>query len=276
MSLVIDPERTRKITTAFIKQRVKESRTRGVVIGLSGGIDSSVVGKLSVDAVGKENVLGIYLPDGRTDPVNENHVKELVDFLGCEFASIPIQGIVDASLEAAGETPGKSLSRLTIGNLKARIRMNLWYLHANERNYLSAGGGNKTEIMTGYATKYGDSAVDILPIGDLYKTQIRVLAKYLAIPETIIEKPPTAGLWDGQTDEEELGITYELLDRILVRIEYFQDDEEIQAATGASIEEIARIRSLIRKSEHKRRTPLLIKLGYRTPGFDWRIPYSLM
>jgi NAD+ synthase len=255
---------------------VDESGTKGVVIGLSGGIDSSVVGALSVAAVGKDKVLGLYLPDGRANPENDSQVKELVNILDCEFATIPIQEIVDTSIKVTGIITEKELSMLVIGNLKARIRMNIWYLHANKRNYLTVGGGNKSEIMTGYATKYGDSAVDIFPIGDLYKTQVRILAKNLDIPEAIINKPPTAGLWEGQTDEEELGITYDLLDRILVRIEYFQDDEEIQVATGATIDEIIRVRTLIRKSEHKRRPPMMIKLGYRTPGIDWRIPYSFV
>ncbi|MHA1448636.1 MAG: NAD+ synthase [Candidatus Hodarchaeales archaeon] len=274
MSLAIDVIRTEKIIKSFIKQRVTESRTKGVVIGLSGGIDSSVVGKLAVDAIGKDKVLGIYLPDSRPNPENEEHVNKLVKFLGCEFSVIPIQGIIDSTLATIGQDPSKEPSLLTLGNLKARIRMNIWYYHANSRNYLSAGGGNKTEVMTGYCTKFGDSAVDIMPIGDLYKTQVRILAKHLKIPGEIIEKPPTAGLWDGQTDEEELGMKYELLDKILARIEYFQDDNEIHEATGASVEDIARVRRLIRISEHKRRPPMLIKLGYRTPGIDWRIPYS--
>jgi NAD+ synthase len=137
---------------------------------------------------------------------------------------------------------------------------------------LVCGAGNKSELMIGYFTKYGDGGVDILPIGDVYKTHVFELAKYLALPDSIIEKQPSAGLTEGQTDEKEIGMPYKLLDSILLGLETFQTEENIADQLNIPISDVKRVRSMIYKSEHKRRVPIILKLGVRTPGNDWRIP----
>jgi NAD+ synthase len=162
--------------------------------------------------------------------------------------------------------------RLTLANIKPRVRMIMLYEYANETNSLVCGTSNKSEILVGYFTKYGDGGVDFQPLGDLYKTQVFQLARYLGIPAPIIKKPPTAGLWVGQTDEKELRMSYQTLDEILYGLEQKLQIGDIQKASGASKEQIERIRLMRIKSQHKRRFPLVPKLGIRTPGLDWRSP----
>jgi NAD+ synthase len=161
---------------------------------------------------------------------------------------------------------------MTLANIKPRVRMILLYEYANETDSLVCGTSNKSEILVGYFTKYGDGGVDFQPLGDLYKTQIYQLAKYLKIPAPIIKKPPTAGLWIGQTDEKELHMSYQTLDQILYGLELKIDVGEIQKITHVSKEQVDRIRKMRIKSQHKRRTPLIPKIGVRTPGLDWRSP----
>ncbi|MEW5760546.1 MAG: NAD(+) synthase, partial [Candidatus Thermoplasmatota archaeon] len=158
----------------------------------------------------------------------------------------------------------------SIGNLKARIRMLLLYAYANSKNLIVVGTGNKTELLCGYFTKFGDGGADILPIGDLYKTQVREMARFLEIPEKIINKVPSAGLWKGQTDEDELGIKYEKLDKILYGIELGLDKNEISNKVELPIKEVERIMNMVELTKHKRKFPLIPKIGYCTVGFDWR------
>ncbi|MHA1933504.1 MAG: NAD(+) synthase, partial [Promethearchaeota archaeon] len=139
-------------------------------------------------------------------------------------------------------------------------------------NYLVCGGGNKSELMIGYFTKYGDGGVDILPIGDVYKTHVFQLAEYLKLPSNFLNKPPSAGLKAGQTDEAEIGMSYSKLDSILYRLEMFQTDQKIADDLKIPLKTVKKVHSMIYRSEHKRRAPLIIKLGVRTPTIDWRIP----
>ena len=218
--------------TRFIEKKVDEAKADGVVIGLSGGLDSSVVAALSVRALGKEGVLGLLLPSPTTNPDDTRDAEELARSLDIQYKKIPLEPILEAfrgSLE---------VDKFAYGNLMARVRMILLYYYANLNNLLVVGTGNKTELSVGYFTKYGDGGCDMLPLGDLYKTEVKELAKELAIPEKIIEKTPTAGLWEGQTDEGELGIKYEELDNVL---------------KGKAKSE--RVQELIKASEHKRRAP---------------------
>ncbi|MEM2715772.1 MAG: NAD(+) synthase, partial [Candidatus Thermoplasmatota archaeon] len=164
------------------------------------------------------------------------------------------------------------MDEITLGNIKARLRMIFLYQFANSKNALVCGTSNKTELMIGYFTKYGDGASDILPIGDLYKTQVYQLARYVGIPEEILKKPPTAGLWKGQTDEKELGISYEKLDKILYGLERQKSFEEISKIAEVSIEEVKRIYGMVKKTEHKRKFPVIPKISFRTIGIDWRVP----
>jgi NAD+ synthase len=222
----------------WIRERVEEAGARGVVLGMSGGIDSSVAAVLAKRGLGNR-VLGLIIPC-HSNPTDAEHARLVATEFGIETEYVDLTPVFDRLLEAL--PPG---NRVAVGNLKARLRMTVWYYFANSRNYLVAGAGNKSEIMTGYFTKYGDGGVDILPLGDLLKTQVRELARELGIPEEIITKPPSAGLWEGQTDEGEMGITYEELDKVLMAIE--------SGNTGHCDQEaLARVRAMMAASQHKR------------------------
>ena len=225
----------------------------GVVLGLSGGLDSSTVAKLSVMALGRDRVLGLIMPSGALD---EDAVR-VARMLGIEYKVIDITGIVSGMVGACGLDGGL----IPIGNLKARIRMALLYYHANVMGRIVVGSGNKSELLVGYFTKYGDGGVDILPLGDLYKTQVRMLAEYLGIPKDIVWKTPTAGLWPGQTDEGELGMPYERLDLILYGIhELGMKKEEVSKEFGIPRADVERVEEMVRNSEHKRSMPPIPKV----------------
>lgn len=254
------------IVRSFIAHVVEESGRRGVVLGLSGGLDSALVAKLCADAIGPKRVLGMALPDGpggqdRKDA--EAWAKEL----GIRFRVLDIKRIV-GTLEkslAASRAP-----RIARGNIRARARMIVLYYVANTEGRLVIGTGNKSEILTGYFTVAGDGACDFLPIGDLYKTQVREMARHLGLPPRIVDQTPTAGLWKGQTDEGELGITYDELDRILLGIELQLEPEAIAEKASVPIDRVRHVEDLVASGVHKRKMPLIPKLGVRTIGLDWR------
>lgn len=239
-----------------------------VVLGLSGGVDSSVVAVLCKKALGKDNVLCLFMPDDATPKNDRKHKETFVKKIGIQCKTIEIDHIVEYVQKACFEKPGK----ITLSNIKARTRMILLYTYANETVSLVCGTSNKSELLIGYFTKYGDGGVDFQPLGDLYKTQIYQLAKHLKIPKLLISKAPTAGLWVGQTDEKELGISYKTLDMILYGLEQKLDVDEIQKMADVTKSDVERIRQMRKKSQHKRRTPLIPKVGLRTPGLDWRVP----
>lgn len=194
-------ERVQKIKEYFNKKGFKKS-----VVGLSGGVDSSVVCFLLSEALGSKNVYAFSLPYFDEDP----DVRKVVDATGVNFERISIKASVDLICETLGID-----DKVDIGNVMARVRMIILYYFARKYNALVAGTGNKTEYLLGYFTKHGDIACDFLPIGSLYKTEVYELAHELGIPESILRKKPTAGLWPGQTDEEELGCSYEEIDAVL-------------------------------------------------------------
>jgi len=251
---------------SFIAHVVRESGRRRVVLGLSGGVDSALVAKLCVDAIGPSQVLAVGLPEGDGGR-DLKDARAWAAELGIEFRVVDI-----APLAAAFEQhlATAATDRTTRGNLRARTRMIVLYFIANTENRLVMGTGNKSELLTGYFTRWGDGGVDFLPIGDLYKTQVRAMARHLGVPEHIVAKVPAAGLWAGQTDEEELGIAYDELDRILLGIELQLDAEAIAEKTGLPIQKVRHVESLIAKSVYKRKMPLIPKLGVRTVGLDWR------
>jgi NAD+ synthase len=261
---------TVQIIEAFIKTRVSEAGAEGVVIGISGGIDSAVVAALAVRSLGSEKVQALFLPSNSTPPSDLDDVKGLCKQLGIKFTIIDIQKIVDAFSISLDQK--EKMSSLEWMNLKPRIRQSCWYFYANKLNYLVCGTGNKSELMIGYYTKYGDGAVDILPIGDVYKTHVYQLGEYLKIPKKIQNKIPSAGLAVGQTDENEIGMSYNQLDCILLGLERFQSNEEVASQIGIPLSEVKKVQSMIYQSEHKRRGPIIFKLGVRTPKYDWRIP----
>jgi len=208
------------------------------VLGLSGGVDSSLVAVVARRAPGLE-VLGLILPC-HSSPLDEDHARLVARLFHIENERIDLAPAYDELLRVL--PPG---GKVAMGNLKARLRMITWYHFAKLRRYLVAGGGNRSEIAVGYFTKYGDGGVDILPLGGLLKTEVRTLARQVGIPPEIIDKPPSAGLWEGQTDEGELGLSYEQLDAALIAL----DEGKAQ---DIPISILRKVMEMMARSEHKR------------------------
>lgn len=233
----------------FIRTTVRDAHSDGVVIGLSGGIDSAVVTKLCVEALGPEKVLNVFMPSRVTPADDYKITKEMSNMWGTEYKVVDIQPAVDALaavLLSGKETP------LERGNISARCRMIVLYNLAKKRNSLVVGTSNQSELMMGYFTKFGDGACDMTPLANMYKTEVRQIAKLIGIPEEVIAKPPSAGLWEGQTDESDMGIKYADLDSILYDMEQDRSDTQIAADTGLPKDQIAHIREQVESMEHKR------------------------
>lgn len=254
--------------TAFIRRHVEAAGAKGVVLGMSGGLDSAVVGALCVRALGKSKVLAMAMPAPDSDPLDARHAALVCKAIGVRLATRPIGPIADGVLKALGTTPAPH----ALANAKSRARMVLLYATAQTKGLLVCGTGNKSELLTGYFTKWGDGGCDLNPIGDLYKTQVRRLARHLGVPRPVIAKPPSAGLRRGQTDEGDLGLSYEELDAILKGIELNHSLPAIGRKTGLPKAKVAKVHKLVRDSEHKRHLPIVPKIGARTVGIDWRRP----
>lgn len=250
----LNTEQTKKDIINFIKNKVDEANASGIVIGLSGGIDSTLTAFLATEAIGKDKVFGLVMPSTTTPTEDKVHGTYLAKLLGIDYKEIAIDSILNEFLKLSGDN--KNPNELAIGNLKARIRMAMIYYFANEKNYIVGGTGNKSEILIGYFTKYGDGACDLEPIGDLYKTEVRELARYMNIPEEIISKPPRAGLWNNQTDEEEIGMEYHTLDRILyLSIDKNKDTDYIAKELEIPVQEVNDILTKVKNNEHKTKIP---------------------
>jgi NAD+ synthase len=257
----------------FVRDYVEKTKAKGIVLGLSGGIDSSTVAALSALAIGGENVFGLMLPEKETRKATDiEHAKlvakkfkfktqtcDITNTLEALYKSIPI---FDAS------------EKVCKGNIKARTRMIYWYYYANKLNMIVCGSSDKSETMMGYFTKWGDIAADISPIMDLYKTQVRELAYHIGVPKAIIAKPSSPALWPRQTAENELGIKYEQLDLILYGLEHFMKPKEIAEQLRKKENLVERIKRRWLSMEHKRRMLLTAKLEYRTVGTDFRLARS--
>lgn len=231
--------------TSWIKNFVDvEVGANGVVIGLSGGIDSTVVASLAVKALGKDRVYGVIMPC-LSNPKDEEDGKAIAGILGINYCVIGLEAMRNTILSQI------SVSRLTDANIRARFRMVILYALAGERNNIVIGTGNKSELLTGYFTKYGDGGVDCEPIGDFYKTEVWELAKALGnIPQYLIDRIPSAGLWEGQTDEGDLGMSYVQFDNILQNI-----TEGKPLRDDITQDQYLRVKVLWGTSEHKRKTP---------------------
>ena len=248
----IDLEKTKSNIVDFIKSKVDEANCNGIAIGLSGGIDSTLTAYLACEAVGKDNVFGIIMPSTTTPAEDNIHGIEVAQRLGIKYKEIAIDSILNEYLSMTQLEE----NHLAIGNLKARIRMSIIYYYANFKNYLVSGTGNKSEILIGYFTKHGDGACDMEPIGDLYKSEVFELSKHLNVQEEIINKPPRAGLWNNQTDEEEIGMSYDLLDEILYLFsEKDMENTEIADKLEISVDDVDMIITKIIRSEHKSKVP---------------------
>ncbi|MEM3577736.1 MAG: NAD+ synthase [Candidatus Bathyarchaeia archaeon] len=255
----------------FIRDYVKKSGVNGIVLGLSGGIDSCTVAALSALAIGGKNVFGLMLPEKETYNVKDiKHAEAVAKKFGLKMEKIDITPVLKALYSSIPSFDAQD--NLCKGNMKARARMIYIYYYANKLNMLVCGSSDKSETMMGYFTKWGDAAADISPIMDLYKTQVRKLARHIGVPEEIVAKPSSPGLWQGQLAEEELGIKYEVLDLILYGLEHFMETREIANQLGIREDFVEKIKRRWLATEHKRRMPLTAKIGYRTVGADFRFP----
>ncbi len=227
----------------WLREYLEAAGADGFVFGLSGGVDSATAAALAVRAVGTDRVLAAFMPC-HSLPEDLRLARQVAETFGIPTVTVDLTPVYDAllSLLPPSENP------LAPANIKPRLRMITLYYLAQSRNYLVLGSGNKSEIALGYYTKYGDGGVDLLPLGGLYKTQVWELARELGVPQEVIDRPPTAGLWPGQTDEGELGITYRELDRILAAMEA----GDLSGLDPAAVE---KVRGMIARSEHKRSMP---------------------
>ena len=239
----------------FLRENFKKAGFSKAVLGLSGGIDSALVAYLLRDALGKENVLAIMMPYKSSNPDSLNHAKLVVEDLKISAKTIEITDMIDAYFKNE-----KEASSLRMGNKMARERMSILFDYSSKENALVVGTSNKTEIYLGYSTQFGDSACALNPIGDLYKTNIWDLSRYLKIPNELIEKKPSADLWEGQTDEQEMGLTYKEADQVLYRMLEENKTVEEVLAEGFNKDLVDNIVRRMNRSEYKRRMPLIAKI----------------
>ena len=255
----------------FIKEYIKNAGAEGIVLGMSGGIDSGTVAALSSLAIGGDKVIGLMLPEEETcNPQDIDDAKFVAEKFGLKTQVCNITPVLEGFYKTIPVFAQED--RLCKGNIKARTRMIYLYYYANKLNKIVCGSSDKSETMMGYFTKWGDVAADISPLMDLYKTQVRKLAEHLGFPANLAAKPSTPALWPNQFAETELGIKYETLDLILYGIERFMTPEEISQQLNIQKTLVEEVKSRWLSVEHKRRLPLTPKVEYRTVGTDFRLP----
>ncbi|MGE5587109.1 MAG: NAD+ synthase [Clostridia bacterium] len=268
--LDLDLEEVRATLVEFVRVQVALAGYEKVVINLSGGLDSSVVVYLCVQALGPENVFGAMLPYRTSDPASLADAKQVAAILGIDHCIIDISGPVDAYFAALPPEAGPDADRLRRGNRIARERMAAIYDLSAAKRGIVAGTSNKTELLLGYGTLHGDLAFAFDPIGDLYKTQVRALARHLGVPAGIIAKPPSADLWVGQTDEGELGFSYDDVDKLLyLMIEERRKKPEL-VAEGFSPKFVDAVRKRVAATRFKARMPVLARIMCHGVGGDFR------
>ena len=262
--LKINTDLARRILTGFIKSEITRTGFSRAVVNLSGGIDSALSCVLAAEALGPENVLAIRLPYKSSSPDSLEHAQLVIDATGVQAMTLEITEMVDPLIAKFPE-----MNAVRKGNIMARMRMIVLYDQTVAFNGLAVGTGNKTEILLGYTTLFGDAACAINPNGDLYKTQIRQLARAVGVPDAIIDKPPSADLWVGQTDEGELGYTYAEVDKLLYLLvdERYTPEECIEAGFASAF--VRAVVERVRRNQFKRVLPPVAKLSHRTVGYDF-------
>jgi NAD+ synthase len=266
LSLEIDPEMARSKITDFIRTLIHGAGFQRAVIGVSGGLDSAVTCYLTAEALGPQNVLALRMPYKTTTTESLEHAGLVIEAIGVHEITVPITDMVDPLFAQFPEA-----DRVRRGNAMARVRMIILYDQSAAFNGLVVGTGNKTEILLGYTTIYGDSACALIPLGDLYKAQVRQLARAIGVPEVIIAKPPSADLWVGQTDEGEMGFTYEDVDRLLLHL--VDGSYSPQACVDAGFDStfIHAVIERMRQNQFKRALPPIAKLSDGKLAYDFRL-----
>lgn len=264
IDLIINIDVARMILVGFIRSEVRRMGFSRAIINLSGGLDSALSFALAVEALGSENVLALRLPYRTSSPDSLEHAQLLIDKFRAQSETIDITGMVDPLIN---HDPDMSKKRK--GNIMARMRMIAMYDRSEVFNALPIGTSNKTEILLGYTTMWGDMASALNPLGDLYKTQVRQLSRALEIPSVIIDKPPSADLWIGQTDEGELGFTYEEVDKLLFLIVDQRYSAQECIEEGFDEKFVHGVIERVRRNQFKRMMPPIAKVSNRTIGYDF-------
>jgi len=264
IKLEINPALARKILTGFIRSETTRAGFDRAVVGLSGGVDSALSCTLAAEALGKENVLAVRMPYATSSPESLEHADLVIKLTGVQDVTLPI---TDAANELLNDIPEDQQVRR--GNIMARMRMIVLFDQSADFHGLVIGTGNKTELLLGYTTQFGDAASAINPLGDLYKTQVWQLAAEMGVPEVILEKAPSADLWIGQTDEGELGFTYEQVDRLLYLLVDRRHSPEDCVEAGFELKFVETVVALVQRNHFKRVMPPIAKLSNRTIGYDF-------
>lgn len=256
----VDYEAIRKSIEKNLVHYLAENRADFYVVGLSGGVDSSVVAALAAEAVGGEKIMALIMPDSSSTPKDDvEDALYLAEKLGLKSSVVPIDKAVEAITTSIPFF--NPLDRVALGNIKARIRMTILYYVANRFNGLVLGSSDRSELLLGYFTKYGDGGADLLPIGDLYKTQVRWLAKHLGLPNRIAFKPSSPRLWPGQEAESELGFKYDDVDQILYAVfDLNVEPSRVPEITGLPLELVEKVLKRVKSTAHKRQPPPIVSL----------------
>jgi len=269
----VEPAQAAEVIIGFIRSQMEQTGFSRLVIGLSGGVDSATVAFLAARAIGPDNLMAVRMPHRTSSEASETDAMRVVTALGCRTELVDITPMVDPmlSLISDADVPGDELN-VRRGNVMARQRMIVLYDRSAAFDALVVGTSNKTESLLGYGTLHGDMAAALAPIGDLYKTQLRAVARELGVPDEVVAKPPSADLWPGQTDEGELGRSYESLDRALFALVDRRWTVDRCVAAGLERDLVEWVASRVARMEFKRQLPPVAKLSLRTPGIDHLYP----
>jgi NAD+ synthase len=264
IDLTLSTDLARTILTGFIHSEISRAGFARAVVGLSGGVDSALSCYLAAEALGPQNVLAVCMPYRSSSPESLEHAQLVIDALGVQSVTVPITEMADPLFERFPDT-----NPVRRGNVMARLRMIVLYDQSEAFRGLVVGTGNKTEILLGYTTLYGDAACALNPLGDLYKTQLRQLSWAVGVPEVIVAKPPSADLWIGQSDEGELGFTYAEVDQLLYLLVDQRYSPEECVAAGFAEKFVRAVVERVRRNHFKRVLPPIAKLSNRTIGYDF-------